>query len=559
MNSRKTLAFLTLLFLLVFVLGACTPSASPTPTEAMVEEEGDDPTDAPVPTEVSAPEESTEPKVLIVGAVDDNYLHDPALPGRESVGAWPLNANIYEGLVTMGSDYQLVPLLAESWDYDAESEAWIFHLREGVTFHDGTPFNADAVVYTMEFLAQDYIGDQINLETGAVLAIDEYTVQLSNVALQAPYQMAHPAWSMRSPSADPFQDQYVGTGPFVFEEYVAGDHISVVKNEDYWGGAPDLDRIEFRFMPDPNTRVLALQAGEIDLAYTLPGEAVATLEGDDSLNLLAGPVSAYSAFTWVATGEDPFTFGSDPAVREAVGYAIDRETLVDSVFDGRAANVQTYMPPGILGGHDDLIEGYAYDPDRARQILEDAGWVDSDGDGIREKDGRDLAPVVMNGFPSAAANGTTGEVVQAMLREVGIDVQLTSIPDSATFYELLGGKQADAYIEQGNQNSASPCFLVYLLFYGSQEEPNSIQLAASPTFVGFPEVDEEIDNCRNSVDTGEAAMWAAEAFHTIVDEARTVTPLAGLYQTWGTSANVTGFEPPAVAVMAWFNNVDIEP
>jgi peptide/nickel transport system substrate-binding protein len=310
-------------------------------------------------------------------------------------------------------------------------------------------------------------------------------------------------------------------------------------------------------MPDPNTRVLALQAGEIDLAYELPLESAAMLSVAEGVKLHRSAVSGYSAVGLIPAFDEPYNLLADLKVREAIAYALNRPALITAVFDGLAADSQTFIPAALLGEHASLIEGYTYDPERAMALLDEAGWVDTNGDGIREKDGRDLAPVLMNGYPSAIRNGTTAEEVQAQLREVGIAVQIVVAPDSATVSQMLGDKQIDMYVEQGNQMNASTCFLPTLLWYGA-EAPSMFQAAVSPALAGFPEVNEEIDNCAQSADPDEAARWAAEALHTVVDEAITEVPLAGLYRIWGVSSHVSNFTPPQVYLNMRYDLIEMK-
>jgi peptide/nickel transport system substrate-binding protein len=509
-----------------------------------------------VVTATPEPTVAPEPKILRVGTLEDSYNADPELPGREGIAMWPVNTNVYEGLVRMDNEYQLQPLLAESWEYDEEREVWTFHLREGVTFHDGTPFNADAVVYTFNLYATDYLGGQIKIDETSTTAIDEYTVEIKTPFRQVPNQIAHPMYGMRNPNADPFAGELWGTGPFRVVEYVPDDHILVERNPDYWGEPAKVDMVEIRFMPDANTRVLALQAGEIDIAYELPLESVSMLAVQEGVKLLRSEVSAYSAVALIPTFDEPYNFMADRNVREAVAYAIDRKALIDAVFDGLAVESQTYIPFTLLGESAGTVQGYTYDPERARALLDEAGWVDNDGDGIREKDGRVLEPVLLNGYPSADRNGTTAEVLQAQLREVGIAVQIVNSPDTATTYEVLGNRAADMYVEQGNQNNASMCFIPVVLFYGP-EEPNVFQAAVSPYYVGFEDVNEEIDMCNVSSDPTETARWAAEIMHTVVDEAITEVPLAGIFRVWGVSDHVQGFSAPQVHVNVRYDTVTL--
>jgi peptide/nickel transport system substrate-binding protein len=578
MKKDRPFLLLSLLIIVGLMLVACgaqaeTPAEEPAESVESVEEPeeaAEEPIESVEEPEESAEEpaesqEAEEPMVettLIVGAVDDNYYRDPNPDevGQANVGQGAVNTNIFETLTFMDHNFQLQPGLATSWEYDAERGVWVFQLREGVTFHDGQPFTAEAVVYTLSGRAGGEWAGLIGggFDENSTVAVDDYTVEIATTNVQAAGQLAHPLWGIRAPDSDPYAGEHTGTGPFKFEEYVPSDFISVTKFEDYWGEPAQVDRIEFRFMPDPNARVLALQAGDVDLIYDIPRESAGTLESVSGILLQPTTVSAYQALSVLVSGEDPYTITQDPLVREAIGYALDRQEIVDVAFQGFAENVQTWMPPGILGDYADLVEAYSYDPDRAMSLLDEAGWVDGDGDGIREKDGQTLTLKMVSGFPTCADNGQSPEVVQAQLRRVGIETTLTCVPDYPAYDELLIAKEGDLWVEIGNQNSASPCFLPLFLFYGREEAPNEWQAAFGPALVGFEEVSDELDNCTAASETEEAARWAAEAVHTIVDEARTEIPMVGIYRIWGTRDCVTGFQPHPVFVFIEWGQVSTE-
>ena len=505
-------------------------------------------------------ETSTEPVVLRVGAPDDDYILDEADAGRVTVGMSQINTGIFDTLTQMGPDFQITPMLAESWEYMADSNTWRFHLRQDVTFHNGEPFTAAAVVDMVNRVAQGGFAIIIRVDENSAVAVDEYTVDITATGLnvQMPGQLAHPNFGIRAPGADPFAGEHVGTGPFIFKEYVPDDHITVVKNPDYWGGAPEVDEITFRFMPDPNTRVLALQANEVDVIYDVPRESVPVLEGAGKL-IQASPVGAYQAVSILSTGAEPHDITSDVLVREAIGYALDRQGIIDGAFDGLATVSQTLIPAGVLGQYADRVTGFTYDPAKAMELLEQAGWVDEDGDGIREKEGRRLTLEIVAGFPTAADQGQTPEIVQAQLLAVGIETTITAIDDSIAYDNRLTEKQGSLWVEIGNQNSASPCFLPSYLYYGGDENPNNYQAAFAPSFVGFPEFDTEMDGCAAASDPDEAAMHAANAMHILVDEAHTALPLLGLYRVWGTGDNVSGFDPHPIFAMIRWEDVTVTP
>ena len=363
--------------------------------------------------------------------------------------------------------------------------------------------------------------------------------------LRLPEELAHSAYSIRAPGTSPLDGAHIGSGPFKFVEYVKDDHIASEQNSEYWGQVPRVDRIEYRFMPDPNTRILALQAGDVDVIFDVPPEATSLLEGLDDIQVLPTGVSASQYIMVLLTGEEPYVLTQDILVREALGYAIDREAILDVSFDGYAEASQLFSPPGVLGQYANRIVGYEYDPDRARSLLTEAGWTAPDGGDIREKEGRALTLEFINGFPAGPENGQTAEIIPAQLREVGIDLKVTNVPDNATYSNLLKDKQGDLFLEIGNQNSPSPCFLASL-FYSRYETPGSYARGFGPGPLGWPQYDDAIDACNGALTTDEAAMHRADAIGILVDESRSLLPLVGITRIYAARDYVQGFDPHPV-------------
>ena len=500
---------------------------------------------------------------LRVGAVADTYRNDPKDMSRLNIGMFPLNVNIFDQLVLVDHEFQLQPMLAESWEYiekaGEEAGAWRFHLRKDVTLHDGQPFTAQGMVEMLQkYWSQGAGGNRLRIDENSASAIDEFTVDIAPTSphLRLPEELAHSSYGIRAPGSDPLNGEHVGSGPFNFMEYIRDDQITAEKNMEYWGPGPKVDRIELRFMPDPNTRILALQAGEVDVIFDVPPEAASLLKGMSGIQTLPTDVSASQYLMVLLTGEEPYDLTQDILVREALGYAINRQAILDVSFDGYAAASQLFSPPGVLGQYADRIVGYDYDLDRAKALLEKAGWKDSDGDGIREKAGRNLALEFINGFPAGPENGQTAEVVQAQLREAGIDLRVTNVPDNATYSALLKDKQGDLFLEIGNQNSPSACFLASL-FYSRYEKPGSYARGFAPGPVGWPEYDDEIDACNAALTTNEAAMHRANAIHIAVDESRSLIPLVGITRIYAARSHVKDFNPHPVRLHVRWDSLSV--
>ncbi len=475
---------------------------------------------------------------LIVGAGQDGYRADP--PERANIGMYPVNTNIFESLVRLTPDYQVEPLLAESWEF-VEPNTWRFKLRQGVTFHDGTPFTAEAVRWSMGRIAASG-GGVLGVDENSTKVVDDFTVEITPTRpnRRLPQQLNHPNNSIVAPNSDPAQTR-IGTGPFREVEYVKEDRYVVEAFDGYWGEKSKLSRITFRFIPDATTRVLALQSGEVDLIYEVPRESAQDLSSGGDLSLATSKVGAYEALYVNIHGAAPYDLGQDRAVREALTYAIDKDAIVSGVWQGNAEVSNTMIPPAILGAAAGTITGTTFDPDKARQVLDAAGWAPG-GDGIREKAGRRLKLTMIVGYPNAEIHKPMPEFVQAQLADIGVEIEIVQTPDTATYEERLNTGEGDLWAEAGSQNDGNPCFLPDLLFYSPEPGGDPESTAYGRAFAPGAAFDAHIDECRSAVSTEEVQEAAASAMKVLIDEEFVVIPLAGTYRLFGVSAKVEGFE-----------------
>jgi len=291
-----------------------------------------------------------------------------------------------------------IPALATECMANEDSTEWTCMLREGVKFHDGTDFNADAVIFNFDrwrntshpqhfesqvFEYYEYMWggfDDASFIT-SVEKVDDYTVKFMLSESLAPFlaNLAMDMFAISSPAAlEQFGEDYgtpaagcVGTGPFKFVEWVEGDHITAVANDDYWGGRPTIDEIVWRVIPDDSARFLALRAGDIHGLEQATAEDVAAADADPDLYVNPKPAlnTGYLAFNY------KIQEFQDPLVREAVAHAINRQGLVDAFYGPYGEVASNFLPP-LVWGHNDAIEDWAYDPDLSMQLMAEAGFPD---------------------------------------------------------------------------------------------------------------------------------------------------------------------------------------
>lgn len=378
---------------------------------------------------------------------------DPHVDASSELGI-PLTS-VYDPLVWLTSDGSFVPGLAESWEVSEDGLVYTFHLRDDVTFHDGTPFNAEAVRFSLDRIvdpdtrsakARGMLGPHDRTEV-----VDETTVRVYFEEPYAPFltSLSTVYLAMVSPDAvsewgDEYQFHQVGTGPFMLEEYVPKDHLTLVRNPDYdWApsffehqGPPELEEVTFRFYTDPATRVLALESGEVDVMGEIPPQDAVRLDDSSDYELMPVPVPGQPLQFFINTQRTPT---DDQRVRQALTYALNRPAIVETVF--RSYSPVAYGPLNrTTFAYDPAIEGtYAYDPDRARDLLEEAGWTDSDGDGIRDRDGQPLElEAILMGWGYIPE---VGQILQEQLRQVGVAVSSRQM----TFSNALGDVADGSY------------------------------------------------------------------------------------------------------------------
>jgi len=382
-------------------------------------------------TAVPAPE---GPEGTLVRALTTfpNSLDLPQCAERNaSTTAW----HMYDTLLWVNEEGILEPALAKDWDVSEDGSEYTFYLRDDVTFHNGEPFNADAVVFSWE-RAKDAGFEYSNLWQLAttVEKVDDYTVKITTEGPDALFlTTVADNWAIIPPQYFQevgqvgFDEHPVGTGPFVFVEWVKGDRIVLKANPDYWReDTPKIENLIFRPIPESATRVAAIQTGEVDIVTRLSSEEAQSLLGVPNVTVIkyAQARVYYIAFNNVTTGVGQPT--EDPLVRQAMNYAVDIEAIIDSLFNGFAKPAIGFVATGELGY--DNVEPFGYDPDKARDLLAQAGYPDG---------------FEMDMACPAGAYTHFEEVCEAVagyLGEVGIQVNL-EIMESGHYWDLEAAKE----------------------------------------------------------------------------------------------------------------------
>jgi peptide/nickel transport system substrate-binding protein len=372
-DHRRGLALLLLLATLL--LSACGSPASQAPT-------GEQPATTPAAAEPAAPAESGGEKVLTVALTTiPNSLYSPRAAERNASN---VVAQIYDSLLWLNDAGELEPALATAWEIDPAGTVYTFTLRPDVTFHNGEPFNAAAVIDSWEHgknPENQYFNDWA--AAVSVEALDDMTVRVTTDGVQPLFlrNMAG-SWNMTPPAymaevgVDGFAKKPVGTGPFQVVEVAEGDRIVLEKNPNYWrSGYPLIDRLIFRPIPESSTRVAAIQTGEVDIVTRLSAEEADSLRSVEGIEVSSYPVDRvyYIAFNNMTTGVGQPT--EDPKVRLAMNLAVDVQSIIDAIFNGNGKLATGLVTPGSLG-YDQEIQPLGYDPEQAQALLAEAGYPD---------------------------------------------------------------------------------------------------------------------------------------------------------------------------------------
>lgn len=329
--------------------------------------------------------------------------------------------NVFDTLVEPDADLEMRPALAESWSVSPNQLTWTFHLRRGVTFHDGSQFTANDVVYSYRRIIDEKLtnADKFSAVTD-VSAQDPATVVI-RVKQPTPNLLTNLGGfkgmaivSRRNVESGQIATHPVGTGPFSFVGQKSGDSITLKANPSYWGGRPKVSGVTFRFISEPSTALSALQAGEIDWTDSIPPQRVAQLRDDDSIDLAVTPSNDY----WYLALNEARKPWSDVRVRQAIAYGVDRDAIAKATSYGTAAVNELAIPRGNPWYTD--YHRYSYDLDKAKSLMNEAGVS-----------GATLDMLVTSEYPETV---TAAQVIADNLAPLGITVNIRTV-DFATWLD----------------------------------------------------------------------------------------------------------------------------
>lgn len=372
-------------------------------------------------------------KTLSVGIGADPVNLDPRLTW---VGqGYSVNAHIFEPLVERSDDgkgnVEVTGLLAESWE-NRDEKTWVFHLREGVTFHNGEPFTADAAKFTLDSIMDPAFATPLKTWTSTIESVeaeDDFTLVIHTLTPVRGLLNSLVQLPIVSPAAvEEFGDQFtlnpVGTGPYQFVSYTPGSEVVMEQYSDYWGEQGGPETINWRIMPEASARIAALQSGEVQIAENIPPDQLSTLESNSEIKIVSA--STMRVIMMVPAFNNKWIQNAD--FRQGLSLAIDRESLVTDLLGGTTEVANSVSPPGTVG-YDASLAEYPYDPKEAASLIEKSGY---DGSVIRV------------GAPRGRyqMDAQVGEAVAEMIKKAGVNVEFTVLPWSEFSGQAAKGTDA---------------------------------------------------------------------------------------------------------------------
>ena len=518
----KKFSFIALLGVLILILAACTDDSN-------VEEEA-----------TEGEETAAEGGTLTLALPSDAVSMDPH--GSNDVPSEQIRDTIYEPLLTQDENFEIVPVLAEEYE-QIDDTTWEFKLREGVTFHDGSEFNAEVVKANIERVKdiakaspRSFLLDMVS----EVNIIDDYTVELvteypfaplannlthgagkmiSKDLIDADYQQAldeagsdlslDEYYELRDAGGSEHEDvaneisayvgqlvesEPVGTNYFKFDSRSPGEQTSVVRNDDYWGDTALLDGVTFKVVSEPGSRIAELESGSSDAILATLSSNIERVDSNEDVTLLRND-SVSIDYIGFNTEKEPF---NDPKVRQAITHAFDSEAVLEGVYNGSGTPAEAPLAPGVLGYSEDL-EGLDYNMERAQELLNEAGVEDLTINLMVNDDNPERVDVAL--------------WLQESLSTLGITVNVEQVEWGA-YLAATGAGEHDMFILGWSNSTGDPDNGISPLFHS-----DNIGDTGNRSFYNNPELDSILDEARQSTEESEREQLYMDAQQILVDDA----------------------------------------
>lgn len=480
----------------------------------------------------------------ITAAVDEDpgFAQLDAASYNGLIQAYPM---IYDSLVEYGEKGKILPSLATSWEISPDGKTYVFNLRQGVKFSDGTPFTADAVRFSLERWRQKPEHSSITASKALerIEVVNAHTIRLhfnicyypilDELTYPRPVRIMSPSALIPAGDSGGKYVKPIGTGPWMVESYTKDQQAVLVRNPNYWGEKPKLNKIVLKVIPDPQSRMLALQSGEVDLAggrmSSIPIESVPSITKDSKLQLqrTEGTTSYFLIFNY---NNELF---NDVRVRQAINYAINKQSMVDNLFGGVGKPAQGLFQFTVPYVTERNNQGYPYNVNKARELLALAGWKDTDGDGVLDKNGKPLKVSLTLQNVEYAEWKPMCEAIQGELAKVGIQINLRMLERAAYYDALWKNRNYELIIYRSYSDSWNPHGFLAGIFHTAKGK--------SAVAWADPKLERLIDQVLSVMDEKERQNIYNQIFQLIHEQAMCV-PLYYPEEIMAVNPRIQGFE-----------------
>ncbi|MDO5689809.1 MAG: ABC transporter substrate-binding protein [Tissierellia bacterium] len=548
MNKRR-IALLLVAFMVILAISGCNADTSGVKEEETATTEAAEKTEATTEEKIQEDgegEAAPDGKMIVIAVSSDTLSFDPHIQNEEITDE--INLHIFETLFDNDENLNVVPGLCESYE-QKDDLTWVFHLRQGVKFSNGSDFNADDAIFSLEraisWEKSNYKGDTSSIESLA--KVDDHTIE---VTTKFPYSLLvsnlKTVMMMDKETTEGMSEadiafNPVGTGRYTLVEHVKEDHVDLVLNEGYWGEKPTITQVRFRPISNDATRTAALLSGEVDLAADIPSRDVAQLKTNDKLDIVEAPslrIIYLNLGGWnekSPSHEQPNPL-LDLRVRQAIYHAIDEETIIKNVMNGDAYAAASYIPD-YFNGANTSITRLEYSPEKAIELLTEAGYPDGftitlDSPNDRYINDADIA-----------------QAVAGYLEKVGITVELNLMPKALFFDYTEAAKFNTSFCLTGwaDFTGEGAIMMKSLLYSTGVKDGYGTGNRGHFTNAAF---DELVDKALVTFDRDERGEYVAEAAQIAADEVAFI-PLHFQKDIYGKNKNVEFTPMPNKHMYAW--------
>lgn len=438
-------------------------------------------------------------------------------PGTQyDTSSYSVYGNIFDTLLTRDpKTAEIKPFLATSYKI-VDDTTWEFKLKDGITFHNGEPFNADAVKFSLERILSSELKSPQRANYALIDHVDVVDPQTVHVITSQPfptlsaYVTTHrvvPPKYTKEKGADYLAANPVGTGPYKFVEWLRGDHITLEANPQYWNGMPPAKKVIFRTVPENSTRIANLLSGRSDLIFSINPDDQQRVTGQPNLAVLVTPTERV-AYLMMQTMDKFDSPTKNPKVREAIGYAIDREGLLKALLQGQGKLIDEMLTPQHFG-YDASIAPYTYDPKKAKALMQEAGY----GNGVK---------LAFLGSPGYAIGTLVNQALQDQLKQIGVDLPITNLEFAVYLKKIQNQDWQDIRFGQWSCSCLDADGVINPLF-NSQSGWSSYS---------NPGLDKDLTAGRSTLDANMRKQAYSRALKTLRDASPGI-PLWQVYATYG--------------------------